>query len=1047
MAFTKRALFNDLVRALAQALDYDEGEKLTHASRVAVLAQRLAQALHHPDPGLLYAAGLLHDVGTVGLPDHVVHAAGRGFADLESQSHPALGARLLAPFALFRPLLPIIADHHERVDGQGFPAGKRGAEVAVEASIILLADTLDVSCRQHRLAADKLNAHAAALMVARQAQAWPQAVADAGWAMLRAAPTLLPELMTDAGLEALVHELDYLPQDLDAWSEVGLTSELLWIFARVADAKHSYTALHSTRVGILAQEIARALGSGAVSGVDALWSGLVHDIGKMGVSRKLLAKSGPLTVEEWVAMRRHPDDTVQLLASVQALSHLAFPAASHHEHYDGRGYPRGLAGEEIPLMGRVLAYADAYDALTHDRAFRRAVPHAEALALLRTVAGTQLDPHLADVALAALDVAGPRLQPLPLDRLTAAEFAELWAAHGTSMPVAPFAASVAGRKAPSGVLLVDLEPWCRLRLSPAGQVLEGQAALTEVAGALVTTDFFALFDPPSQTAFREHVATLTYGQVHTRYGFSVAGRPLEVVFVRDADGLTVLCRSAANRLQSLKQMALFYRNFLSSSEAAFFTDPAGRILDANRRFLDLYGLQLRDLQNQVPHELLAPEGAGAQAFVDYWQHGRHDAAHSFWGELTTRAKSGQEVPVEFTAVAIRDANGGLVGYIGRAVDITERKRLLAELTQKNAELESLNRLKSDLVAITSHDLKAPVNAMLSYANLIRDVIGPGNAKAEQYLSRMLRSGYRMVEFINEILDLDKIEAGNLALDLKATKLYEVVASVVEEQAVWAADKQVQLSFQVHGPRRSVRGDELRLRQVVSNIVANAIKYSPRGETVSVDYHDRGGALCVTVTDRGPGIPASELEKVFDRYYQVKQKSGASYGGSGLGLDIAKRLMTLHGGRIWVENQASGGCIFSVEMPAVVVEAEAAPKALLVALADDAGTAVAAVAGPLLDRGYAVLRAGDAETAAQLLAREQPEVVFCLGTGANKRCGELCRVLCQAAETRAIGVRVGAEVDAEPTLCRAVLCPPVLEVEVAELLESVRLNARQRGKQS
>lgn len=195
-----------------------------------------------------------------------------------------------------------------------------------------------------------------------------------------------------------------------------------------ADARDHETAGHSFRVALYAVALAKAIGIRGEELKALEWGALLHDVGKMVVPDEILRKSGPLTDEEWLIMKQHPGWGFEMLAEVRFLSPAAIDVVySHHERWDGQGYPRGLAHEQIPLMARIFAVVDTYDALTSDRPYRRACNHQTALTELRRVAGQQLDPavvetfeHLSEVELRRLRALCQRVQPglsLPFDLL------------------------------------------------------------------------------------------------------------------------------------------------------------------------------------------------------------------------------------------------------------------------------------------------------------------------------------------------------------------------------------------------------------------------------------------------------------------------------------------------------------------------------------------------------------------------------------------------------------------------------------------------------
>ncbi len=172
-------------------------------------------------------------------------------------------------------------------------------------------------------------------------------------------------------------------------------------FARAIEQNDPYTRGHSDRVAQYSRAIAEEMGLDAQLVEDIFFSGQLHDIGKIGISPQKLNKAGKLNAPEILMFRRHPEMGKEILEPIPFMRHLISGVYCHHERYDGKGYPQGLAGEEIPLMGRIIAVADTYDAMTSDRSYRKALPQEEALEELRVNAGTQFDPRIVDVFLSA----------------------------------------------------------------------------------------------------------------------------------------------------------------------------------------------------------------------------------------------------------------------------------------------------------------------------------------------------------------------------------------------------------------------------------------------------------------------------------------------------------------------------------------------------------------------------------------------------------------------------------------------------------------------
>ena len=187
-----------------------------------------------------------------------------------------------------------------------------------------------------------------------------------------------------------------------------LNRETIFAFVRAIDARDPYTARHSEKVAAYAVQLAQALGLKPPECERIRLAGLLHDVGKLALERSVLHKTGPLSQDEWRQVREHPGLSAHIIGGVAHFAPFLPGARHHHERYDGRGYPDGLSGTEIPLDARVLAVADAYDAMTSDRSYRGALPHADAIERLEAGAGSQFDPICVE-AFATLDLDDTRI--------------------------------------------------------------------------------------------------------------------------------------------------------------------------------------------------------------------------------------------------------------------------------------------------------------------------------------------------------------------------------------------------------------------------------------------------------------------------------------------------------------------------------------------------------------------------------------------------------------------------------------------------------------
>jgi signal transduction histidine kinase/HAMP domain-containing protein len=253
-------------------------------------------------------------------------------------------------------------------------------------------------------------------------------------------------------------------------------------------------------------------------------------------------------------------------------------------------------------------------------------------------------------------------------------------------------------------------------------------------------------------------------------------------------------------------------------------------------------------------------------------------------------------------------------FASQAAVAVENARLFQDIQDKGRELELASKHKSQFLANMSHELRTPLNAVLGYTELILDgIFGEVPEAIRDSLERARSNGHHLLRLINDVLDLSKIEAGQLRLSLAEYSMSDVIHGVCTAVESLAAEKHLALKVGAALDLPAAKGDEGRITQVLLNLVGNAIKFTDAGEVV-IDARVGDGVFVVSVTDTGPGIPEADQPKIFGEFQQADSSSTRTKGGTGLGLAIAKRVVELHGGRIWVESTVGRGSTFSFSLP-------------------------------------------------------------------------------------------------------------------------------------
>jgi signal transduction histidine kinase len=279
------------------------------------------------------------------------------------------------------------------------------------------------------------------------------------------------------------------------------------------------------------------------------------------------------------------------------------------------------------------------------------------------------------------------------------------------------------------------------------------------------------------------------------------------------------------------------------------------------------------------------------------------------GALVVRRR----VPGEFAAATVEL----LQTFAAQSVIAIQNARLFQEIEEKGRELAVASQHKSQFLANMSHELRTPLNAILGYTELILDdIYGAAPQKMRDVLERVQTNGKHLLGLINDVLDLSKIEAGQLTLALSEYSLKELVEGVYVAVEPLATAKNLALRLSIAPNLPRARGDERRLSQVLLNLVGNALKFTDAGE-VEISAAAADGVATIAVRDTGPGIAPADQAKIFEEFQQADNSSTRAKGGTGLGLAISRRIVALHGGRLWVESAPGLGSTFSFTLPVTV----------------------------------------------------------------------------------------------------------------------------------
>jgi len=1076
----KQKILLEIISLLSKILALDAEENLKHGLRVANFAQAFAKQLNHSQPGQLFIAGLLHDIGGIGLPQNILHHALNDYQDLEAREHPTRGTEILQSFHLFQPLAGWIADHHERFDGTGFPQGKTKHSISSETGIIHLADHLDIFIRNNPQATLKeirrfLNKQSASSVDPIIVEAAKQCFSTQENFSLYCAIDQKDIFLLD--LENDFPGMNYI-------SIPELITQLLWLTAQVADCKRTERSFHSNKVAFCCHRIAKTYPNLGIDPLQALWAGLIHDIGihsVPGIPEPWTQKQPQSPSKQLTLYHQHPSISADLISSIMVLEYFAPILAAHHENWDGTGFPNNLKKDNIPLLSQVISVCVMYyEVLATKHKGETQISHLNALNELEKERNQLFSSQLLDKALPVLKTWGSR------DISWMQDIKNVHAFFSSD----PF----------GDVFFQDEEPleleekqedstffprqWKLAKLTSDYSVLEGAKGLESISKTQIVENFFDIIESSIINKTQKDLEKLENKKSLTLTLLSRNTTQIELIFIKENNSYKLLYRSINTTPLFTRKYSIFNQHFQNTPEASLLFDKETLIIDVNNSALILLGFpeksligkgigtlfspflskpqltslymtltepetgiwleefsiinnqgtpytlqatieplpkqqstkqtylcRLRDISDRrkmekellqrdramqlIVHNIsgmtgelffrsllqqfttvtkaklamvgeLVDKGMAVQLLA-YREQKRFLEKEKFLirtspchvvikkGEMYFPEQVQQLFPSDkllseqnirsYWGLPLRSQDGTIIGILaamdeneiirsqnsqalvkvlqslaGRELDRMQTERVLQEnkqqLERQNQELIRMNQLKNDMIAVTSHDLKSPLSAIIGYASLLEQYFSTlPEEKKLYYIQRIDQEGNKQLRFINKLLDLYRIESGAIDLELVSDRLDLLVKNCIATQEHVAAERNISVYFHMEGEPFPILFDPMRMEQVISNILSNAIKFSSDDTNIDVYYKQDKRTAVIKIYDNGSGIDEKEILHIFDRYYMGRTDFEIRPEGSGLGLYIVKNIINLHKGDVSASNRSTGGSIFTLWIPA------------------------------------------------------------------------------------------------------------------------------------
>ena len=394
-------------------------------------------------------------------------------------------------------------------------------------------------------------------------------------------------------------------------------------------------------------------------------------------------------------------------------------------------------------------------------------------------------------------------------------------------------------------------------------------------------------------------------------------------------------RALMNRMTAV--MARQEAVFDSAMDAILTLNPSGSIESINPAGERMFGWSAPDLNRRDVGLLFDLADPGDQPFLNRIGASPESLEGGVLREMRARRRNGETFPIDVALGAMRLPTG--VHLVAVVRDISERRRV--------------EQMKAEFVSTVSHELRTPLTSIAGSLGLLSG--GAGGAlpeKAGRLIGIAHANAQRLVRLINDILDIEKLEAGKLELDIRPLDLREVAARAIDGASGYASELGVELRL-IDGEGAPVRGDADRLIQVVTNLLSNAAKFSPKGGEVRVAVYREARIARLSVVDRGPGIPDAFRSRIFSKFAQADSSDTRTRGGTGLGLVIAREIAERHGGRLWFESAEGEGATFHLDLPLTIDEETPSGQGPRVLVVEDDHDAAATLRAMLEAEGLSV----------------------------------------------------------------------------------------------
>ncbi|MDY6931752.1 MAG: ATP-binding protein [Halobacteriota archaeon] len=384
----------------------------------------------------------------------------------------------------------------------------------------------------------------------------------------------------------------------------------------------------------------------------------------------------------------------------------------------------------------------------------------------------------------------------------------------------------------------------------------------------------------------------------------------------DMEQLLISIRKAFEKHEHLKALEegknKYHELIETSDDPIFKNDLEGNLLFVNEAFKKVHGYSEDELTDTTFYDLIHPDDL-LYVKNSFKKAIKGESVKNV--EYRCRTKCGLYVDISINASPIISTKGDVIGVMGIGRDITERRMAEEDIKRAYEELKKVDKMKGDFAAMATHEIGTPLTIIKTNIEMLED--GMFGEIPEDQLKRLKvikKNADHLVKLNREMMDISRIDAGKLRLRKEYSPVSDIIRDASKDLETFAENKKIEIIFDISDENYRLNCDGDRIRQVVRNLVKNAIKFTAEGGKIEVGFEDMGDCILVRVFDNGIGIPKEEHENIFKRFYELGSSQGEENEGTGLGLAIVKGIVEAHGGEVWIESAPGEGSIFYFTIP-------------------------------------------------------------------------------------------------------------------------------------